>query len=84
MRDAIVNILLAYVKKHRIHASKVILELFAEELIAHGVVIPTQCQDCKYRTEDGHCFVNIEGVSYKKTHPDGYCEGGYCDNANDR
>lgn len=76
MKDKIVNILLDFVKEKQIHVSKVILELFADELIKHGVVIPTPCHKCKHQTEDGFCYKDIEGVSYKKTHLFGYCDKG--------
>lgn len=76
MREKIVDILLTYVKKHQIHVSKVIIELFADELIKHGATIPVCCHECTYLTEDGHCFQDIEGASYKKTHVFGYCDKG--------
>ena len=76
MKEKIVNILLAYVKEKQIHCSRVILELFADELIKHGATIPVNCHECKHLTEDGFCFQDIEGVSYKKTHIFGYCDKG--------
>jgi hypothetical protein len=76
VRDRIVNILFDFAKKHRIAASKVIIELFADELIKHGVVLVTKCGDCKHLTEDGFCYKDVEGVSYKKTHKEGYCDKG--------
>ena len=42
MRDKIINILLDFVKDKQIHISKVILELFADELIKHGAIIPSE------------------------------------------
>ena len=76
MKDVIVNILFNFAKKRRIAASKVILELFADELIKHGVVIVTKCDDCKHFTDDVFCYKDVEGVSYKKTHKEGYCDNG--------
>jgi hypothetical protein len=34
------------------------------------------CQECRYRSEDGFCHIDIEGVGYKKTHEDGFCDRG--------
>ena len=76
MKEKIVNILLDFVKERQIHISKVILELFADELIKHGFIVPVYCMDCEHRNEDGHCYVNVEGAGYKKTHSNGYCEWG--------
>lgn len=76
MKDQIKNILLAFTRKHRIAPSSVVLELFAEELIRHGVVIPVRCANCKHRTAEGFCYKDVEGVSYKKTHEKGYCDKG--------
>lgn len=77
MKEKIVKILLDFVKEKQIHGnSKVVLELFADELIKHGVVIPTSCHECKHLTQDGFCYKDIEGVSYKKTHIFGYCDKG--------
>ena len=76
MKEKIVNILLAYVKEKRIHVSKTILELFADELIKNNLIIPVCCHECSHRNDDGHCFQDIEGVSYKKTHIFGYCDKG--------
>lgn len=76
MQKKIVNILLDFVKEKHIHVSKVVLELFADELIKHGFTLPVNCHECKHCTEDGVCFQDIEGVSYKKTHIFGYCDKG--------
>ena len=42
-REKITEILKAYTKKHNISASVVILEEYAEELLANGVIVPP-CQ----------------------------------------
>lgn len=76
MREKIFNILLAFARKKCIAPSSVVLGLFAEELIRHGAVIPVRCANCKHRTEEGFCFKDVEGVSYKKTHENGYCDKG--------
>lgn len=39
-KEKITEILKAYTKKHNISASSVILEEYAEELIANGVIVP--------------------------------------------
>lgn len=39
-KQKIVDILKAYTKKHNISASVVILEEYAEELLANGVIVP--------------------------------------------
>ena len=39
-REKITEILKAYTKKHNISASLVILEEYAEELLANGVIVP--------------------------------------------
>ena len=39
-REKITEILKAYTKKHNISASSVILEEYAEELVANGVIVP--------------------------------------------
>ena len=39
-KEKITEILKAYTKKHNIMASSVILEEYAEELIANGVIVP--------------------------------------------
>ena len=76
MQEKIVKILLDFVKKKHIPISKVVLELFADELIKHGFIVPVYCMDCSHRTEDGFCHQNVEGAGYKKTHSNGYCEWG--------
>jgi hypothetical protein len=76
LKDIIVDILLKFTKEKRITVSKVILELYAEELIKHNIVIPTRCAECIYLTEDGFCYKDVEGVSYKKTQNNGYCDKG--------
>ena len=81
MQEKIVNILLDFVKEKHIPISKVVLELFADELIEHGVIIPVNCHECSYYTDDGICFKDVEGVSYKKTHIFGYCDKGEKTNA---
>lgn len=49
MTDRITEILKAYTKKHNISASSVILEEYAEELLANGVIVPPcNCAECKY------------------------------------
>lgn len=35
-----------------------------------------RCKDCKHRSEEGFCHIDIEGVGYKKTHEDGFCDKG--------
>lgn len=76
MRDKIANILFNFAKEKQIPCSKVTSELLADELIKHGAIIPINCHDCSHKNNDGHCFVDIEGVSYKKTHIFGYCDKG--------
>ena len=76
MKEKIVDILFSFAKRRRIAASRVIIELFADELIKHGITFPVNCHECKHLTEDGHCFQDIEGASYKKTHVFGYCDKG--------
>lgn len=77
MKDKIVEILLAFVKEKQIHGnSKVVLELFADELIKHGLTLPVNCHECKHRTEDGFCHVDVAIPGYKKTHEFGYCDKG--------
>ena len=76
MRNRIKSILLDYVKKKHIPISSVVLGLFADELIKHGATIPINCHECKNQTEDGFCYKDIEGASYKKTHIFGYCDKG--------
>lgn len=77
IKEEIVDILLNFTKDKHIHISSVVLELYAEELIKHGLtIVPTRCQHCTHRNEDGFCYVDVEGVSYKKTHEDGYCDRG--------
>jgi len=39
-RERITEILKAYTKKHNISASSVILEEYAEELLANGIIVP--------------------------------------------
>ena len=39
-KQRITEILKAYTKKHNISASSVILEEYAEELVANGVIVP--------------------------------------------
>ena len=39
-KEKITEILKAYTKKHNIMASSVILEAYAEELVANGVIVP--------------------------------------------
>ena len=76
MRNKIVNILLAYAKEKQIPGSKVIFELFADELIKHGATIPVYCHECKHCTEDNFCYQDISIPGYKKTHIFGYCDKG--------
>lgn len=77
MKDKIVEILLAFVKEKQIHGnSKVVLELFADELIKHGLTLPVNCHECKHRTEDGFCHQDVAIPGYKKTHVFGYCDKG--------
>lgn len=76
MKEKIVEILLAYVKEKQIHVSKIILELFAEELIKHGAIIPINCHECSHRNDDGFCYQDIALPGYKKTHIFGYCDKG--------
>lgn len=76
MQEKIVKILLDFVKEKHIPISKVVLELFAEELIKHGFTLPVNCHECKYRTEDGFCHTDVALPGYKKTHVFGYCDRG--------
>lgn len=76
MKDKITNILLAYAKEKQIPGSRVIFELLADELTKHGTTIPVHCHECKHRTEDGFCHVDVAIPGYKKTHIFGYCDKG--------
>lgn len=77
MKDKIVNILSALVKKRQIHGNgRVVLEMFADELIKNHITIPVCCHECKHRTEDGFCHQDISTPGYKKTHIFGYCDKG--------
>ena len=53
-KERITEILKAYTKKHNISASSVILEEYAEELLANGVIVPP----CKA----GDTIYQIDGV----------------------
>ena len=56
-REKITAILKAYTKKHNISASSVILEEYAEELIANGVIVPPcKVGDIVYVIEPCSCF----------------------------
>ena len=77
MKEKIVNILTALVKERQIHGNgRVVLELFADELIKNHITIPVYCHECKHRTEDGFCYKDIALPGYKKTHMFGYCDKG--------
>ena len=77
MKDKIVNLLSALVKKRQIHGNgTVVLDMFADELIKHGATFPVHCHECKHRTEDGFCHVDVAIPGYKKTHIFGYCDKG--------
>ena len=69
-RERITEILKAYTKKHNISASSVILEEYAEELLANGVIVQKQgewiykeifgiefpeCSVCGTQFEDANC-----------------------------
>ena len=69
-KERITEILKAYTKKHNISASVVILEEYAEELIANGVIVQKQgewiykeffgiefpeCSVCGIQLEDANC-----------------------------
>lgn len=76
-KEKITQVLLDCSKKRHIAYNIVTLEILAEDLIEHGLVfIPTRCQSCTYRTDEGFCYVDIGGVGYKKTHDNGYCDKG--------
>jgi hypothetical protein len=47
-KQKITEILKAYTKKNNISASSVILEEYAEELLANGVIKVVRCKDCKH------------------------------------
>lgn len=58
-KEKITEILKAYTKKHNIMASSVILEEYAEELLANGVIVPVRCKDCIHAVElDKHCDIS--------------------------
>ena len=76
MQEKIVKILLDFVKEKHIPISKVVLELFADELIKHGVIIPINCHECSHRNNEGFCFQDVALPGYKKTHIFGYCDKG--------
>ena len=53
----ITDILIAYTKKHKIMASSVILEDYAEELVANGVVVPPcKVGDSIFRVGNGEIW----------------------------
>ena len=81
MKAIISNILFAFAKKKQIPASKVICELFAEELIKQGAIIPVYCHECSNRNDEGFCFKDVALPGYKKTHIFGYCDKGEKSNA---
>lgn len=57
-KEKITEILKAYTKKHNISASSVILEEYAEELIANGVIVPP-CQKGTVLNRNGEkCIAN--------------------------
>lgn len=58
-KQKIAEILKAYTKKHNISASSVILEEYAEELVANGVIVPP--------VEVGQTVWYIKGGYYRKT-----------------
>ena len=63
-KEKITEILKAFTKKHNISASSVILEEYAEELIANGVILPIWCKNCIHAVElDKHC--DISRTAYK-------------------
>lgn len=77
MKNKITNILLNLVRDKHIHGNgTVVLEMFADELIKHGVIFPVHCYECKHRTEEGFCHKDIATPGYKKTHIFGYCDKG--------
>lgn len=75
-KKQIVSILLAYARKRLVHTSTVILELFADVLIDNGITFVVHCDECKHRTDDGHCYQDVATPGYKRTHDKGYCDRG--------
>lgn len=75
-KQKIIEILKAYTKKNNISASSVILEEYAEELLANGVKIPIRCKDCMFykHTEIGNCMACVRQTAYKK--PNDFCSSG--------
>lgn len=70
-KEKIIEILKAYTKKHNIAASSVILEEYAEELLANGVIVP-QCnfKDTIYRIgSKGQIYGDWE-LMYIQVYPD--------------
>ena len=70
-KEKITAILKAYTKKHNISASSVILEEYAEELLANGVIVP-QCnfKDTIYRVDSkGKIYYDWE-LMYIQVYPD--------------
>ena len=66
-KERITEILKAYTKKHNISASSVILEEYAEELLANGVIVPPckvgdKVYIVKSRTSDDKNLYIIEDV----------------------
>ena len=80
-REKITEILKAYTKKHNISASSVILEEYAEELVANGVMLPPcRCKDCTYLRESdvtNKMFCTYHGDYHEvETFLNDYCSNG--------
>ena len=65
-KEKITAILKAYTKKHYISASSVILEEYAEELLANGVIVPPcKVGDIIYETDGVRIYAStIHEVTY--------------------
>ncbi len=73
-RERITEILKAYTKKHNIMASSVILEEYAEELLANGVIVPPcKVGDTVYYPwiYDGQCGIAFSKVESIKIYVNG-------------
>ena len=73
-KEKIIEILKAYTKKHNISASSVILEEYAEELLANGIIVPPcKVGDTVYYPwiYDGQCGIAFSKVESIKIYVNG-------------
>ena len=68
-KERITEILIAYTKKHKIMASSVILEAYAEELVKQGAIVPPcKVDDSIFRVGNGEIWEWLIAMAY--VHPD--------------